>query len=246
MAGMFDESVDVFTKEVVNYLSNLEKAHLSGHEAIKELETEVVAWRKEKKEWEDQAVVINEFLVYDVDRFLVENIVSDVNENVPFIVKANLDWQNEVIEEGIEEFIEFLKEVMCIHEIMDNSLKVINVKMMENTPTTNPMEVKQITSLREKMKDHKHAKDIVVKDFTRIGRVDSLVIMGKDHLETHKNKLEEVQRRKDIWTQRVKIIGVPNQRVLMNFMEAFKEWSAMRPAKTTLESATGSTAPTVN
>lgn len=81
---------------------------------------------------------------------------------------------------------------------MDNDLKVVNVQMMKNTPTMDQNTNKEITSLKEKIKDQKHAKDIVLKDFTKIGKVDSLVIMGKYHLETHKNKLEEVKRRKYI------------------------------------------------
>ena len=70
----------------------------------------------------------------------------------------------------------------------------------------------------------KEIRKMLVKDFTSIVQVDSMMIICRDHLEVNEKKIDNVHKVKDIWKMRLEHIGVPKQKELIKFMDTHKEW----------------------
>ena len=64
----------------------------------------------------------------------------------------------------------------------------------------------------------KEIKEISIKYFTTISKVDSMLI--RDHLEANERKMEHICKMKEIWKLWLENIGVPQQKELIGFMVA--------------------------
>ena len=70
-------------------------------------------------------------------RFLNEKPFVGIDDHLMFVVRANLEWGNMIIEQGLDESSELLKEMECLKEISDNDVKCIDNKSMENEEKPN-------------------------------------------------------------------------------------------------------------
>lgn len=97
----------------------------------KELELETVTREKERTKWVAVLVQMNNVQKYGVMRFLAEKMVENLDDNVLYVSKKNVQWRNSIIKQGQEESTKFLKELNELINMMWKYLKCIDMQLMK-------------------------------------------------------------------------------------------------------------------
>lgn len=78
------------------------------------------------------------------------------------------------------------------------------------------------------IKQIKVEKSLAVEDFMRISKVELMLMVFLDHLDSNRDKVQMVKRKKELWKQRVIHIGLPHVTVIQEFSKVHREWSAAK------------------
>lgn len=81
-----------------------------------------------------------------------------------------------------------------------------------------------VENFKGKMNLVKESKSLNKDDFSRIARIESMLVVCFDHLEMHKTKVMEVSMDKEVWKECILHIGLPHYQIVHNFSVAHMEW----------------------
>lgn len=134
----------------------------------KELETEIIAWEKEKSE---RVVVLKQMRDtqrYGVMNFLAEKPSHGLDDNVLFVCKENIEWRNSIIEQGHEESIKLLKELKELTNTMQKGMKCIDIELLKEDKQTLEDSSDMIQAFKDQVPQIQEAKFLTIEDFSKI------------------------------------------------------------------------------
>lgn len=191
---------------------------------MNELETKIINWKKEEAKWATVAVQMQEVQVYGVTKFLNEKLVLDLDDNILYVCKKNIEWKNSVVQQAYGELAKLMNHIVELITSMQNDLKYIRIKCIkEDDKTIENLEV--ITeSFERKINYMKEAKALVSNDLSTTAKIESLLFLCIEHLGNHANRVEQVRKEKEVWKQRIVRIGLPHSALIQNFSAAHVDW----------------------
>ncbi|XP_059076654.1 uncharacterized protein LOC131875933 [Cryptomeria japonica] len=74
---------------------------------------------------------MNNVQKYGVMKFLAEKLVENLDENVLYVSKKNVEWCNSIIKQGHEESTKLLKGLTDLIDMMQKDLKCIDIQLMK-------------------------------------------------------------------------------------------------------------------
>lgn len=102
----------------------------------KELELEVVSWEKERTKWVVVLVQMNDVHKFCVMKFVAEKPMESLDDNVLYVSRKNVEWQNSIIKQGHEESTRLLKGLVDLIDTMQKYLKCINIQLVKEDAQT--------------------------------------------------------------------------------------------------------------
>lgn len=97
----------------------------------KELELETVTWEKERIKWVVVLAQMNDVQKYGVMKFLAEKPTENLDDNVLYVSKRNMEWCNSIIGQGHEESTKLLRGLTDLIDTIQKDLKFINIQVMK-------------------------------------------------------------------------------------------------------------------
>lgn len=74
---------------------------------------------------------MNDVQKYGVMRFLAEKLVENLDDNVLYVSKKNVEWRNSIIKQGHQESTKMLKELTDLINTMQKDLKCIGIHLIK-------------------------------------------------------------------------------------------------------------------
>lgn len=106
---MFNKWLDLIIRQGSNYIVNLVKVYKDAEIVSKELELETVAWEKERIKWVAVFAQINDIQKYGVMKLLAKKSVENVDDNLLYVSRKNVEWHNSIIKKGHKESIKLIR-----------------------------------------------------------------------------------------------------------------------------------------
>lgn len=107
---------------------------------------------------------------------------------------------------------------------MQNDLHCVDVQLLKEDNKTLEDTTEMINQFSSHIKQIKVEKSLAVDDFTRVSKVESMLIVCLDHLYSHRDKVKMVKRKKELWKHRVINISLPHVTVIQEFSKVHREW----------------------
>lgn len=85
---------------------------------------------------------------------------------------------------------------------------------------------------QERIQFIREIKSLTTDDFSKVVRIESMLMVCSDHLEEHKAKVSQVNMDKEVWKQCILYIGLPYFQVILNFSATQLEWHGMHSSTT--------------
>lgn len=155
--------------------------------------------------------------------FLAEKTVHGLDDIVLFICKENIEWRNSVIEQGHEESIKLLKELKELTNTMQKDMKCIDLQLLKEDKKTLEDSSDIIQVFKDRVQQIQEEKSLTIEYFSKIARIESMLVFCFDHLEMHKGKVVHVSKKKEVWKQQILHIGLPHYQLILNFSSAHLE-----------------------
>lgn len=165
---------------------------------------------------------------YGLMNFLAERQVPGLNEDIMFICKESIEWHNQIIEQGHSDSASLHGELTALRMTMQKDLRCMDVQLLKEDNQTLEDTVEMINQFSSHIKQIKVEKSLAMGDFTRISKVESMLTISLDHLDSHRDKVQMVKRKKEIWKQRVIHISFPHVTVIEEFLKVHREWSTTK------------------
>lgn len=189
VAKMFNKCIDVIIQQGSYYIVSLVKVYEDAVIVINELELEVVAWEKERTKWVVVLVQMNDVQKFGVMKFLVEKHVESSDDNVLYVLKKNVEWQNSIIKHGHKESTRLLKGLTDLINIMQKYLKCIDIQLMEEDSQTIEAATDMVKIFQERIQFIRETKSLTKDDFSKVNRIESMLTVCSGHLEVQKERL---------------------------------------------------------
>lgn len=167
---------------------------------------------------------MNDVQKYGVMKFLIEKLVENLYDNVLYVSKKNVEWRNSIIKQGHEECTKLLKGLTDLINTMQKDLKWIDIQLMKEDAKEIKEAVDMTKVFQERIQLTQKMKSLTTDDFSKVARIESMLIVCSDHLEVHKVKVTQVNMDKEVWKHRILHIGLPYFHVILNFSIAHLEW----------------------
>lgn len=111
----------------MNYIVILVKVYEDILTVRKELELEVVAWEKERTKRVAAMAQMNDVQRFGVIKFLTEKPMENLDDNVLYVSRKNVEWRNSIIKQGHEESAKLVKGLKDLIDTMQKDLKCIDI-----------------------------------------------------------------------------------------------------------------------
>lgn len=221
---MFNKWMDLIIQQGSEYINNLVKVYKDAEILSKELEPEIVAWEKERVKWVAVLAQMNDVQKYGLVKFLAEKPVENLDDNVLYVLKKNVEWCNSIIGQGHEESTKLLRGLTNLIDTIHKDLKCIDIQLMKEGAKV----IEEVADMIKVFQDRVHSiqitKSLTTDDFLKATRIESMLIVYSDHLEVHKARVMQVNMDTEVWKQRIIHIGLPYLQVILNFSIAHLEW----------------------
>lgn len=196
---MFNKGLDLIIQQGSDYISNLVKVYKDAKTMSKELELEIAAWEKERIKWVAVLAQMNNVQKYGVMKFLAEKLVENLDDNVLYVPKKNMEWRNSIIKQGHEESTKLLKGLTDLIDTMQKDLKCIDIQLMKEGTKVIEEATDMTKVFQERIQFIQTTKSLTTDDFSKATRIESMLIICSDHLEVHKAKVTQVNMDKEVW-----------------------------------------------
>lgn len=114
-----------------NYISDLVQIFKDANDATKELDTDLIAWQKEKTKWAVISSQMRDIQHYGIMNFLVERQVPGLDEDIMFICKESIEWHNQIIEQGHNESVSLQGELTTLRTMMQKDFPCVNIQFLK-------------------------------------------------------------------------------------------------------------------
>lgn len=156
-------------------------------------------------------------------KFLAEKLVDNLDDNVLYVSKKNVEWRNSIIGQGHEESTKLLRGLTNLINTIHKDLKCIDIQLMTEGAKVIEEVVDMIKVFQDRVHSIQTTKSLTIDDFSKVARIESMLIVCSDHLEVHKARATQVNMDKEVWKQRIIHIGRPYFQVILNFSTAHLE-----------------------
>lgn len=106
---MFNKWLYLIIQQGSDYISNLVKVYKDVETLSQKLELETTTWEKERIKWVAVLAQMNDVQKYGVMKLLAKKSVKNLDDNVLYVSKKNVEWRNLIIKQGHEESTKLLK-----------------------------------------------------------------------------------------------------------------------------------------
>lgn len=189
IADMFDYWLESIAQQGTYYIYNLIKVFGDVVTISREFELEAITWEKEKSKWAAVLMQMNDVQKFGVMEFLVEKPVDDLDDNVMYVSRKNMEWRNPIIKQGHEESIKLLKELKELINTMQKDLKCVDIQLLKVDGEIVEDAIDVTKAFKERMQLIKETKSLTIDDFSKVARIESMLTICFDHLEAHKMKV---------------------------------------------------------
>lgn len=117
--------------------------------------------------------------------------------------------EKSIIRQGHEESSELLKELKDMIDTMQKDLKCIDIRLMKEDGQTIEAAEDMAKIFKERVRLVKEMKSPTTNEFSKVWRIELMLIVCFDHLEAHKAKVMQVNMDKEVWKQHILYIGLP-------------------------------------
>lgn len=198
VAEMFNKWLDLIIQQGSNYIVSLVKVYKDAVTVSKELELEAVSWEKERTKWVAVLVQMNDVQKFGVTKFLAEKPMESLDDNVLYVSKKNVEWQNSTIKQGHEESTRFVKGSTDLIDIIQKDLKCIDIQPMKEDAQTIEVATDMAKIFQERIQFIKETKSLTTDGFSKVARIESMLTVCFDYLEAHKEKVSQVNMDKEV------------------------------------------------
>lgn len=188
IAEIFSEWLTSIVDQGTNYISDLVQIFKDANEVTKELDVELISWHKEKTKWAVISKQMCDIQRYGLMNFLAERQVPGLNEDIMFICKESIEWHNQIIEQGHSKYASLRGELTTLRTTMQKDLRYVDVQLLKEDSQTLEDTTEMINQFSSHIKQIKVEKSIVVEDFTNISKVESMLTVCLDHLDSYRDK----------------------------------------------------------
>lgn len=237
---MFNEWLDLIIQQGSDHIINLVKVYKDAETVSRELELETMAWEKEMIKQLAVLAQMNDTQKYGVMKFLAEKLVENLDDKVFYVSRKNVEWHNSIIKQGHKESTKLLRELIDLIDTMQKDLKCIDIQLIKNRTKTIEEAMDMTKVFQERIQFIQMTKSLTTGDFSKVARIEMMLIVCSDHLEVHKEKVAQVNMDKEVWKKRIQHISLPYFQVILNFSATHLEWrgSAAKQDRSITSSAT--------
>lgn len=132
---------------------------------------------------------MNDVQKYGVMKFLAEKPVENLDDNVLYMSKKNMEWRNSIIEQGHEESTKLLRGLIDLIDTIQKDLKCIDIQLMKEGAKVIEEVVDMTKVFQERVHSIQTTKSLTTDDFSKVARIESMLIVCTNHLEVHKAKV---------------------------------------------------------
>ncbi|XP_059068331.1 uncharacterized protein LOC131858879 [Cryptomeria japonica] len=125
-------------------------------------------------------------------KFLAEKPMESLDDNVLYVSRKNVEWQNSIIKQSHEESRRLLKELVDLIDTMQKDLKCIDIQLMKEDAQTIEA-VADMENFFKEIKFIRETKFLTTNDFSKVARIESIFTVCSDHLEE-----EEIEDKIDL------------------------------------------------
>lgn len=111
---------------------------------------------------------------------------------------------------------------------MQKDLLCVDVRLLKEDGQTLEDTIEMVNQFSSHIKEIKVEKSLAMEDFTKIAKVESMLTVCLDHLDSHRDEVQLVKRKKELWKQRVIHISLPHVVVIQEILKVHQEWSTMK------------------
>lgn len=186
-------------KSGAEYFINVSIVYDGALMVMKELETEIMNWKKEEAKWATKLAQMREVQIYGEMNFLVEKPVTGLDDSILYVFLRNIEWRNSLLKQAYEEFAKLVDQLIELVASLWNELACIRIKYLKDDGKT--LEVAELItkSFEGKINYVKEPKDLVLNDLSTIAKIESLLFLCIGHLDSHFDKVVQVRREKEVW-----------------------------------------------
>ena len=80
-------------------------------------------YEKERNNWAKVVMWLEDVQEFGLQKFQAECPVTGLDEKALYVIKDYIEWQNEVLTQGVTKINETLQELKVIHQIIQGELK---------------------------------------------------------------------------------------------------------------------------
>lgn len=142
--------------------------------------------------------------------FLIEKMVHGLDDNILFVCKENIEWRKSIIQQGHKEFLKLLKELKGLTDTMQKDMKCIDLQLLRENKKMLEDSSQMIQAFKDRIQQVREAKSLTIEDFSKVPRIESMLVVCFDHLEMHESKVLQVGKKKEVWKKRILHIGLPH------------------------------------
>lgn len=199
IAEIFDEWLDSIVEQGTYYIASLIKVNDNAIIVSKDLQLEATTWDKEINKWVEVLEQMNDVQKIGIMKFLAKKPVDNLDDNVLYVSRKNIEWRNSIIKQGHEESIKLLKVLKELIDTMHKDLKCIDIQLLKDDRRMIELATDMVKNFKERVQHVKETKSLATNDFCKVARIESMLAVCFDHLEAHKIKVMQVNMDKEVW-----------------------------------------------
>ncbi|XP_059064237.1 uncharacterized protein LOC131856454 [Cryptomeria japonica] len=110
----------------------------------------------------------------------------------------SIEWCNQIIEQGYNESASLCGELTALRATVQKDLNCVDVQLLKEDSETLEDTTEMINQFGSHIKQIKMEKSLSMEDFTKISKVESMLTVCLDHLDSYRDKVRMVKRKKEL------------------------------------------------